>query len=98
MLHEIYTGKEENAQIPVTMFIGLNSLWENCHSTKLVDKKLKHRNVHNIKQKLKDGVIDDVVWINGEKMIANGLTKDLANGGRLRLLLGSAIGDQTPLE
>ena len=67
-------------------------------SIKQVDEKLKRRNVHNIKQKHKDGVIDDVVWINGEKMIANGLTKDLANGGRLRLLLGSAIGDQTPLE
>ena len=89
MLHEIYTGREENAQIPVTMFIDSNSLWENCHSTKQVDEKHKRRNVHNIKQKLEDGVIDDVVWINGEKMIADCLTKDPANSGRL-ITLGSA--------
>ena len=70
MLTEITKRK-----VPIECFIDNKSLFDNIHSTKLVDEKRLRIDIASIKQMKERHEISSVRWITSDKQLANCLTK-----------------------
>ena len=61
--------------IPIEALVDNQSAEDALYSTKSVDEKWLRIDIGSIKQMLTTGEVAKIQWIPGDKMIANGLTK-----------------------
>ena len=61
--------------IPIKAFVDNQSVEDALYSTKSVDDKRLRIDIGSIKQMLTTTEVAKILWIPGDKMIANGLTK-----------------------
>ena len=75
MIHEIYSGKVSELQIPVDVNIDSKTLFDSLNSTKQVDEKTIRHLVAWIKEQKEEKKVRSFNWVSSEEMVADVFTK-----------------------
>lgn len=76
-------------QIPIIGITDNRSCYEAVRSTSLVDDKRLRREISYIQEMLENKIVKDIQWVEGEKQLADVLTKVGVNGVKLLAVLQS---------
>ena len=75
MLHEMYSGKPGQGQLPADVFVDAQSLLDSIGSTKQVEEKTVRHVIASFKQNVEDKEIRMFDWVSTKEMYADILTK-----------------------
>ena len=85
---ELLYGRDSDERIiSIIGFTDSNQLYQSIHSTSYVANHKLRRDIEILKEKLSDGTVSEIRWISTDLMLADPLTKQGADCGKLDYVL-----------